>query len=49
MLGPAVRNLLEKYGISPNEITGTGPRGMLLKGDVLSHIQKGKLTPVPSI
>lgn len=49
VLGPAVRNLLEKYGLSANEMTGTGPRGMLLKGDVLNHVQKRKLTPVPSI
>ena len=47
-LGPAVRNLLERYGLSLNQIQGTGPRGLLLKGDVLSHIQKGNLQPIPS-
>ncbi|KAK4025102.1 hypothetical protein OUZ56_010605 [Daphnia magna] len=46
-LGPAVRNLLERYGLSPIAILGSGPRGLLLKGDVLHHIQKENLKPVP--
>ena len=47
-LGPAVRNLLERYGLSAKKITGSGPRGLLLKGDVLQHIQKENVKPVPS-
>ena len=47
-LGPAVRNLLERYGLSASKITSSGPRGLLLKGDVLQHIQKENVKPVPS-
>ena len=50
ILGPAVRNLCDKYGLnlSAIKINGSGPRGLILKGDVLNHIQKENLTPVPS-
>ncbi|KAI9555862.1 hypothetical protein GHT06_018379 [Daphnia sinensis] len=48
-LGPAVRNLLERYGLSPIAILGSGPRGLLLKGDVLHYIQKENLKPVPIV
>jgi hypothetical protein len=47
ILGPAVRGLLQRYGLSPSNILASGPRG-LLKGDVLLHIQKENLQPVPS-
>lgn len=47
ILGPAVRGLLQRYGLSPSNILASGPRG-LLKGDVLLHIQKENLKPVPS-
>lgn len=45
IMGPSVRNLLQHYAISPEEIKGTGPRNILLKSDVLSHIEKNNLTP----
>ncbi|EFX90186.1 hypothetical protein DAPPUDRAFT_299977 [Daphnia pulex] len=47
IMGPAVRGLLQRYGLSPNNILVSGPRGLLLKGDVLQHIQKENLKPVP--
>ncbi|KAJ7118805.1 single hybrid motif-containing protein [Mycena epipterygia] len=38
---PSVHRLLMEYGISkPSEITGTGVRGMLTKGDVLAFLGK---------
>lgn len=46
--GPAVRGLLDKYGLSPNKIVGTGPRGILLKGDVLQYIKEENLKPISS-
>ncbi len=31
-IGPAVRLLLSSYGLSANQVTGTGPHGTVLKG-----------------
>ncbi|HOU92033.1 MAG TPA: E3 binding domain-containing protein, partial [Polyangiaceae bacterium] len=38
-LAPAVRRLLEEHGLSPADITGSGPRGRLTKEDVLRHLE----------
>ncbi|KAK3925411.1 Dihydrolipoyllysine-residue acetyltransferase component 1 of pyruvate dehydrogenase complex, mitochondrial [Frankliniella fusca] len=51
-MGPAVRTLLEAYQMSPSEVSGTGPHGLLTKGDVLQVIKQRGLTakapkPVP--
>ncbi|XP_026292855.1 pyruvate dehydrogenase protein X component [Frankliniella occidentalis] len=51
-MGPAVRTLLEAYQMSPTEVPGTGPHGLLTKGDVLQVIKQKGLTakapkPVP--
>ena len=41
---PAVLHVLQQYGIEdPKSIPATGPRGRLLKGDVLAHI--GSIKP----
>ncbi len=40
-LSPAVRRLLDEHDISPDEITGTGKDGRILKGDVLNYIESG--------
>lgn len=40
---PAVRVLLDNNGISAEGITPTGPKGHLLKGDVLMAISSGKV------
>ncbi|XP_055356772.1 pyruvate dehydrogenase protein X component, mitochondrial-like isoform X2 [Paramacrobiotus metropolitanus] len=45
LMGPAVRNLLEQYAITKEKIEGTGPKGVILKGDVLHFIQSQKLKP----
>ncbi len=47
-MGPAVRGLLERYGLSASSVPATGPRGSLLKGDVLNYISRGKLLPIES-
>ena len=45
-MGPAVRGLLERYGLSSDKIPASGPHGLLLKGDVLSHVKQNNLQPV---
>lgn len=44
-LSPAVKHLVNMYKINPSEVTATGPKGLLLKGDLLSFIQKKNLMP----
>ncbi|XP_074660616.1 pyruvate dehydrogenase protein X component, mitochondrial-like [Tubulanus polymorphus] len=47
-IGPAVRNLLDLYHISPSEVfgTGPGPHSWITKGDVLKYISEKGLQPV---
>ena len=40
-MSPAVRVLLETYKLNPSLIQATGPKGRLLKGDVLRYIAQG--------
>ncbi|KAI6180828.1 hypothetical protein M3Y98_00763200 [Aphelenchoides besseyi] len=47
LIGPAVRLLLHDYQIDVNTLKPTGPKGNLLKSDVLSHISQSKLSPKP--
>ncbi|KAK2573989.1 Pyruvate dehydrogenase protein X component [Acropora cervicornis] len=43
LMSPAVRILLETYRLNPRLIPATGPKGRLLKGDVLRYVaQEGK-------
>lgn len=37
-VAPAAGTYLRRYGIMPNLIKATGPRGYILKGDVLDYI-----------
>jgi pyruvate dehydrogenase E2 component (dihydrolipoamide acetyltransferase) len=41
--GPAVRKLLAESGLDASQLTGTGPHGMLVKGDVLAAMKSGLL------
>ncbi|RMG16581.1 MAG: 2-oxoglutarate dehydrogenase complex dihydrolipoyllysine-residue succinyltransferase [Planctomycetota bacterium] len=43
-LMPAARNLLEKHGLRPQDITPTGPGGRLLKEDVLRHVDLAEVS-----
>lgn len=38
-LSPAVRKLVEEHSLDPAQITGTGPKGRLVKGDVLAYLE----------
>ena len=47
-LAPSVRKLLEEHDLDPDEITPSGPKGNLTKGDVLAAIEalrEGKAEP----
>lgn len=43
-VGPATNLLMAKYGLKPDSIPATGPKG-LTKADVLEHIAANKLQP----
>jgi 2-oxoglutarate dehydrogenase E2 component (dihydrolipoamide succinyltransferase) len=38
-LAPAVRKLIEEHGLDPAQITPTGPKGNITKGDVLAALE----------
>jgi 2-oxoglutarate dehydrogenase E2 component (dihydrolipoamide succinyltransferase) len=38
-LAPSVRKLIEEHGLDPAQITPTGPKGNITKGDVLAAIE----------
>ena len=38
-MSPAVRKLIEQHSLDPNQITGTGPKGRLVKADVLAYLE----------
>ncbi|KAI7843060.1 hypothetical protein COHA_003233 [Chlorella ohadii] len=40
-IGPAARTLLAESGLSPEDVTPTGPHGIITKGDVLAAIDAG--------
>lgn len=40
-VGPSVRKLLIESGLDISQMQGTGPRGMVLKGDVLAAMKSG--------
>ncbi|XP_042219267.1 pyruvate dehydrogenase protein X component, mitochondrial-like [Homarus americanus] len=49
--GPSVRLLLERYGLSADQVPAGGPHGRLLKGDVLQAIKEKnlQLKPLPAV
>jgi 2-oxoglutarate dehydrogenase E2 component (dihydrolipoamide succinyltransferase) len=38
-MAPAVRKLIDEHGLDPSQITPTGPKGNITKGDVLTAIE----------
>jgi 2-oxoglutarate dehydrogenase E2 component (dihydrolipoamide succinyltransferase) len=48
MPGPAARKLMEEKGLSPAEITATGPGGRVLKSDVTGATKPATLAPTPA-
>lgn len=50
--GPAVRQLARELGVALSDISGSGPRGRLLKEDVQSYVKnlvKGQVSPGGSV
>ncbi|XP_027363931.1 dihydrolipoyllysine-residue acetyltransferase component 1 of pyruvate dehydrogenase complex, mitochondrial isoform X2 [Abrus precatorius] len=47
-ISPAAKLLIAEYGLDASTLNATGPYGTLLKGDVLSAIRSGKLSPKPA-
>ncbi|KOM35640.1 hypothetical protein LR48_Vigan02g179000 [Vigna angularis] len=46
-ISPAAKLLIAEYGLDASTLNATGHYGTLLKGDVLSEIKSGKLSPKP--
>ena len=42
-IAPAAGTYLRRFGVLPSQIKATGPRGHVLKGDVLQYIEANKL------
>jgi len=42
-ISPSAGWWLRTYMILPNEVKSTGPKGYILKGDVLAHINEHKI------
>jgi len=47
LMGPAVRLLLDLYRVSAKDVSATGPKGALLKSDVMKYIDSKQLKPKP--
>ncbi|NKB56162.1 MAG: 2-oxoglutarate dehydrogenase complex dihydrolipoyllysine-residue succinyltransferase [Alphaproteobacteria bacterium] len=47
-LSPAVRKLVEENNLDPAQITGTGPKGRLVKGDVLAFLKNRPASAKPA-
>jgi len=44
---PSVRKLAAESGIDPSKVEGSGKRGQVLKGDILSAIERAAAQPTP--
>ena len=38
-ISPAAQNLIEQYGINPEDLTGTGKGGTITKTDVVRYLE----------
>ncbi|KAG5557151.1 hypothetical protein RHGRI_007425 [Rhododendron griersonianum] len=47
-ISPSAKLLITEHGLDASSITASGPRGTLLKGDVLGAIKSGKASPKTS-
>lgn len=47
VMGPAVHRLLEQFGLDAKEVPPSGPKGNLLKGDILNLVTQKGLQPKP--
>jgi 2-oxoglutarate dehydrogenase E2 component (dihydrolipoamide succinyltransferase) len=48
-LSPAVRRMVEEFGLDPARITGTGPGGRVLKEDVQRHLEARASKPAAPV
>ncbi|PIO55207.1 e3 binding domain protein, partial [Teladorsagia circumcincta] len=46
LCGPAVRLLMLQYGVDQKDVKATGPKGNIMKSDVLGLIKASGLKPV---
>ncbi|GMS95599.1 hypothetical protein PENTCL1PPCAC_17774 [Pristionchus entomophagus] len=49
LMGPAVKLLLNHYGLSRRDVNPTGPKNNVLKGDVMHVIQSRNLKPMEKL
>uniref|UniRef100_A0A914VYY6 Dihydrolipoamide acetyltransferase component of pyruvate dehydrogenase complex n=1 Tax=Plectus sambesii TaxID=2011161 RepID=A0A914VYY6_9BILA len=47
LLGPAVKLMMQHYGIERDVVKGSGPKGTIVKGDLLNYIKSKNLSPEP--
>ena len=45
-VSPSAGGYLRRYGLLPSQVTATGPKGHLLKGDVLQYAQDNKVKAI---
>jgi 2-oxoglutarate dehydrogenase E2 component (dihydrolipoamide succinyltransferase) len=45
---PAAQRLLNEHGLAADQVSGTGPRGRILKKDVLAFIENQSTEPAPA-
>ena len=48
-ISPSAKLLITEHGLDASSIAASGPRGTLLKGDVLGAIKSGKGSPKTSV
>ena len=42
-ISPSARWWMHLYSVAAKDVTATGPKGYILKGDVLAHVEKNNL------
>ena len=47
-MGPAAHRLMDEHDLKPEDITPSGPQGIITKGDVLQHLAGGSNKQQPS-
>ena len=47
-MGPAAHRLMDEHDLKPEDITPTGPQGIITKGDILQHVAGGTKKQQPS-
>jgi len=45
LISPLAKKIAQEHGINPNEINGSGPKGRIIKKDILEHIPTTQTQP----